>query len=208
MLFQVKHGCQLCNRLFAMLPTVAYAIHNKRRLYVLFQSKQYLDYFPNIRENRFVKFWFSEDQDGLTWLDKATMWLSSDPRKNIGARFKRTVLCSAKKEDNIVAGELAMWNDNKGFRFVDGWEHRYDVSYIKEERLPILELFAPRKDIVENVEKEFSNYDGITVGVHVRRGDYSDYCGGRWYFDDETYLDAVAKINKMLTNGGGETSVS
>lgn len=203
MILQVKHGCQLCNRLFALLPTSAYAIHEKQRLVVLFQSKQYLEYFPNLTRNRYVKFFFSEDQKGHSWLDRLTMKLSKDAQRSIGARFKRTVLCQSKRDECIIRGELSDRKEEKGFHFVDGWEHRYDVSYIKEERTALLELFKPRKDIAENVEKVFSGFDGVTVGVHVRRGDYNEYCGGRFYFDDETYLDAIAQIKNNLTSQGG-----
>ena len=31
----------------------------------------------------------------------------------------------------------------------------------------------------------------LLLGVHVRRGDYREFIGGKWFFDDETYVRAI-----------------
>jgi len=39
---------------------------------------------------------------------------------------------------------------------------------------------------------------GILVGVHIRRGDYKTYLGGRYYWDREAYLQIVRTIKHQL----------
>ena len=38
------------------------------------------------------------------------------------------------------------------------------------------------------LEKVRAGFDGIVVGVHIRRGDYKAFRGGSLYYDDEQYL--------------------
>ena len=87
MLFQIKHNGQLCNRLFSLIPTMAYAIHNNVKLYVLLQDRKYLDYFPNIYNNRWVRFLFSKDDNDHSKLYRMTKWISNNPKKNIDMWF-------------------------------------------------------------------------------------------------------------------------
>lgn len=88
---------------------MAYAIHNKKKLYVLFENQSYLDYFPNIRSCPYVRFFFDKDANGLTNLYKATMWISDNPKKNLGAKFERALLKMADKQRFNVEGELRDW---------------------------------------------------------------------------------------------------
>ena len=198
MLLQVKHSGQLCNRLFSLLPTISYAIHNRVKLYVLFEKKEYLDYFPNIYKNPYVKFIFQKDVDNLSSLEKYTMWISKKPKKNLGAKFERALLRMADKQKNNVEGDLRDWQKKNSISFVDGWEHRLDCSYIKEERDILMYLFQPLPEITKTVDAFFDNYNGVTVGVHVRRGDYKNHRGGIWYYDDDVYLKAIKKIKVEL----------
>ncbi len=202
MILQIKHSGQLCNRLFSLLPTISYAIHNKKRVYVLFERKEYLDYFPNILHNPYVKFLLSKDNDGRQSLERLMMCFTKSSKKNLGNKFERAMVRLANNPKYVVNGDLAEIDDKRGICCIDGWEHRNDISYIEEERAAVLDMFMPDESYVANVEKEFDSYDGLTVGVHVRRGDYKTYFGGKWYFDDETYWDAIQQIHIQLMNLG------
>lgn len=201
MLLQVKHSGQLCNRLFSLVPTMAYAIHNKKRLYVLFENQQYLDYFPNIKNSPWVKFRFSKDENHRSSMERATKWLSDKPKKNIGSKAERTLLRLSEKSDYLFDDDLRDF-DKAGVFFIDGWKHRYDLSFIEEEKNVLKNLFAPLPDIKNNVDTAFNGWNGVTVGVHVRRGDYKEHLGGKFYFDDETYLTIIQKIRSELKGQG------
>jgi hypothetical protein len=188
MLLQVKHRDQLCNRLFALLPAMAYAVHNKVKLYVFFEEKQYLDYFPDVHKNHWVKFLLGKDD--------------RNSKKKIRAKLERALLRMADKSQNAVNGDLREKMRLGGLHFIDGWEHRSDLSFIEEERETLLDLFKPRQDIMNHVDECFGDYDGVTVGVHVRRGDYKKHRGGIWYFDDGTYLDIIQDIKNQLMQKG------
>lgn len=45
---------------------------------------------------------------------------------------------------------------------------------VKERCLPIIE--------------KYKNENKILVGVHIRRGDYKEFYGGKWYYSDEEYV--------------------
>lgn len=202
MLFQINHGVQLCNRLFSLTPTMAYAIHEKIKLLVLFEEKQYLDYFPNINKSPWVKFYLTKDVNNRSSIERMTMWLSANPKKNVGAKVERALLRLLKTPKYVIKGDLRGKGRMKGLFGIDGWEHRYDLSYASEERAALLDLLMPREDIKSHVNKYFENYSGITVGVHVRRGDYKEHQGGRWYYNDETYLKAIRDIKDQLIQKG------
>lgn len=202
MLLQIKHNGQLCNRLFSLLPTMAYAIHNKKKLFVLLQDRKYLDYFPNIYNNHWVRFLLSKDADDHTKLYRMTRWISKNPKKNIGAKIERVLLRMADKPKYAVNGDLTETKRLKGICCIDGWEHRSDLSFINEERAKLLDLFMPREDIISHVDEYFSNYDGVTVGVHIRRGDYKEHLDGRYFFDDETYLSVIQDIKNQIIKKG------
>ena len=48
----------------------------------------------------------------------------------------------------------------------------------------------------------FHGYDGITVGIHIRRGDYKDYLGGRYFFSDDVYLNVINDFRKQMDAEG------
>ncbi len=202
MLLQINHGVQLCNRLFSLTPTMAYAIHKKIKLFVLFEEKQYLDYFPNIYKSPWVKFFFRKDVNHRSSLERMTMWLSANPKKNIGAKTERALLRLMNNPKYTIDGDLRGKGRLKGLFGIDGWKHRYDLSYASEERAALLDLFMPREDIKNHVNKYFEKYSGITVGVHVRRGDYKEHLGGKWFYNDETYLKVIRDIRDQLMQKG------
>ncbi|WP_164714103.1 alpha-1,2-fucosyltransferase [Chitinophaga rhizosphaerae] len=47
------------------------------------------------------------------------------------------------------------------------------------------------------MEKYLQAPDGeVRIAVHIRRGDYKEWLGGAYYFEDEVYID---KIQQLLT---------
>ena len=92
---------------------------------------------------------------------------------------------------------------------VTGWEaHWYDL-FLKY-KAEILELFAFHEDIearithdyscVPSVASEqsssalFTNHYSLTLGVHIRRGDYATFYDGKFFYSDEQYVGVIQRF--------------
>lgn len=79
---------------------------------------------------------------------------------------------------------------------LEGWYVRFYDLFLKYKR-EILDLFAFKKNILDKTR----SYLGATtatgdlnLGVHIRRGDYKTWKGGRYYFDDATYIGYIRRF--------------
>lgn len=179
MLLYVKHFAQMCNRLWALTPVLAYALHKRQKLYVLFPDKEYVDCFPNLKNSKYIKFIFSHD--------------SSSP---LSLEWRLALL--SEKYNLEVKGDLKDTTDVRRISFFDGWQHSSDISYIAEHKQEIVELFKPKEQVVNNVKSYFDDYDGLTIGLHIRRGDYKDYLGGKYYYIDDVYSNIIDSLRRKM----------
>lgn len=77
------------------------------------------------------------------------------------------------------------------FIVAGGWEFRdYDAFLRNKDQLR--KLFAFRPSIVRRVDASLPAFtQGIRLGVHVRRGDYARWHGGRYLYSDADYLAII-----------------
>lgn len=82
-----------------------------------------------------------------------------------------------------------------------GWEVRFYDLFLKYKK-EIIELFAFGKAIVERTRQFMGQkMDGeIRLGVHIRRGDYKTWHGGKYYYDDEVYQDYIRQFCALFPN--------
>lgn len=74
--------------------------------------------------------------------------------------------------------------------------------YIKK-MFSVKEIYnAQASRLLDEVKKDCST----VVGVHIRRGDYKRFENGRWYFEDEVYLEKMQVINAQLQQTNGKTA--
>ena len=78
---------------------------------------------------------------------------------------------------------------------VSGWGIRFEVLVIKYKQ-ELVRLFDFLPAVHEQVGRvlQASPADTLKLGVHVRRGDYKTLQGGRFYFDDTQYADAISRF--------------
>lgn len=164
---------QLCNRFWAYLDSVSWAIKNGKHVYVLFWNEN-IKYFDILRKNKYVSFPF--------YFVEKKRWLK--------AIFARTIDC--KLANKFYHTSLA-----RKFGFVLSWSQRRITDNLLEDKMVLRQLFMPNSDIqfkVDSLFKDIIRGKTLIVGVHIRRGDYKNYIGGRFYYDNSVYEQKMNEI--------------
>lgn len=100
------------------------------------------------------------------------------------------------------------------FTFCNGWQFRAP-NLVKKYRPDIVKFFKPKKDIIEKVGKkmkELRTNNDLIVGVHIRRGDFTLFLNGRFFYPDYIYDRMIGRFTSLVeekkilfllcTNGG------
>lgn len=180
-LFDVDNGGQWCNKLFSLVPSISYAIETKQKLHVFFYKKKYISEFPNIGfQKKLIHFTETSDKKSvfIVLLSKLIVRLCR-------------VLNIEEKVDLRNARKATIQS-------VDAWNHRHDKAFINKHILIIRSLFKFRPEVYDSVNKHLGTFDGCTIGVHVRKGDYKDWRGGLYYYDNETYINVMLKLKDIF----------
>lgn len=81
-----------------------------------------------------------------------------------------------------------------GSLVVTGWEARWYDLFLKY-RADITALFAFDAAIERHVASLL--HDGLRLGVHIRRGDYANFYGGRFLYTDDQYLGVIRRFMQL-----------
>lgn len=78
---------------------------------------------------------------------------------------------------------------------VTGWCVRFPDLFekYKDEIVSLFEFDAPIRNHVAESMKQ-SEPGTVKLGIHIRRGDYRTWCGGRYFFDDDQYVDIIRQF--------------
>lgn len=186
-----KHTNQLCNRLFTYLPVISYAIEANEPVMFLFQYKGYDGMFPN-----------------LACAGYKSKWLDSSIRGSLTSKAFNGVIRMVDHFFHLVLrpGEkIPFKNAFGGTLFNPKWrEIRYDHAYIEKHADRLRWLFEPREEVRQKVECMMGDCKNkyVTVGVHMRRGDYKHYKDGRYYYNQQDYRNFMDKMVNMLESTG------
>ena len=83
---------------------------------------------------------------------------------------------------------------------IRGWRFR-DLASFEKHADTIRHFFEPTSTVRTNVAslmKACRDEAEIVVGVHIRRGDYKDHMGGRYYFEHHQYVALMHQIIKLF----------
>ena len=173
MLLVTKYTGQLCNQLWSLLPIIAYAEQTDSKICLLNARKEYFNLFPALQ--RYKRIW---------WIHPCG--------ENVGIIW-RIIAFGLEKVIPSFGGALEEVSC-KGVRIIDGWEHHNDKSFIREQRKTLYFLFTPQPPVFKKIKKTLSEFNGITVGVHIRRGDYKKWWDGAYYYSDEEYIRIMQSL--------------
>jgi hypothetical protein len=105
-------------------------------------------------------------------------------------------------EDGNIVLQKELGAHKNNLYIVNAWEQRiHTASFINENNF-IRQLILPEETSKKLAEERIAllrnDYDKI-VAVHIRRGDYKTFLDGRYYFEDDIYLDKMKQINNILS---------
>lgn len=86
--------------------------------------------------------------------------------------------------------------DCRKWLVVQGWEVHYYDLFLKYKQ-EILDLFAFVPEVsghVDDLIKTTAGEDCMLLGVHIRRGDYRRWQGGKYFFDDDVYIGYIRRF--------------
>ncbi|MBR1484329.1 MAG: glycosyltransferase [Prevotella sp.] len=83
----------------------------------------------------------------------------------------------------------------KKLAVVEGWEARWYELFVKYKD-EIRQLFAFHERIEQQVARKMATDEETTLrlGLHIRRGDYQRWYGGRFFYSDEQYAHLIAQF--------------
>lgn len=83
---------------------------------------------------------------------------------------------------------------------VEGWEVRFYDLFLKYKD-EIIDLFTFDGKIKAKVDSFIASSSAgtdIKLGIHIRRGDYSRWQGGRYFYDDATYVRVIREFAALF----------
>lgn len=95
--------------------------------------------------------------------------------------------------------QIDQLHKKKGLVFVRGFAFRQPES-VEKQKIAYRDLFQPSIDKELMLSKYFHNqFDQLYLAVHIRRGDYSRFLGGKYFFDDENYSKWIKEFIALQT---------
>ena len=169
---------QLCNRIWSLLPSIAYGLQYKEKVLVI-NFTEYSDVFDNLNKNKFVKF---------------------SSRKRL-----QRLLLSLKSRGYIQNGKSNIFSKLFHLNLIEGWSNRLgNAEMVANQATDMRDIFSFKSNITDSVNKIFSlerENTNTVVGVHIRRGDYKEWLDGIYYYTDEEYLHQMRNIQEQLGTG-------
>ncbi len=83
---------------------------------------------------------------------------------------------------------------------VSGWYVRYYDLFLKY-RKEICHLFQIDPQYTIPVRQQMQQWDGVKLGVHIRRGDYAVWKDGAYCYSDRQYADRIRQFAGLMTDG-------
>jgi hypothetical protein len=116
----------------------------------------------------------------------------------VNNRLIRIVSCKSEARINSLEWKTELKKSK--ITFVDGWLFRhYDGLYACKDLL--MQFFRLTPEYANNVKafigKTRSDCD-LLIGVHIRRGDYETFQGGKYYFAYSDYRNFMRQITKII----------
>jgi hypothetical protein len=205
LIIQEKLGMQLANRLFLFSHFIANAIEHN---YVLINPTfdEYCQHFHATRNNDFgqypiyTKFKINTPYNLFKFFTNLVVKIF--PK----SKWYELIQCTEIEETNL--NDINFLNKVKSKTLLaNGWLFRDPQNFSKHGD-KIRAYFTPDKEITDKINELIldckDKYD-VVIGIHLRRGDYRNVEGGKYYFSDDVYLDKMNQIENYFNSMGNRT---
>lgn len=173
----------MCNRFWQYADQVAWAMKHGGKVVSLFWDPS-LDDFDNLRNNPHICFPF----------------YSKILRNGKVGNYYRRILNKLLNNDTVQRRFASPFFQKMGF--VAGKDIMFKDEYYPEVWNKERMFFTPADSIVKRVDECFESFrhdvPSKIVGVHIRKGDYKSYLGGKYYYDDQEYTDFMWQMIQLL----------
>ncbi len=189
---------QLGNRLFLYAHFLAYGMENNRKvLYPGFADRT--DFFPNLNKkfliNQFIGYKCQKSLENLLYIffrrffhnkSKAIRLLEHVSGRSFHMRLDPLQEFFYPEFD--ASSKLP-----SGLCFFEGWAFRLHEAFRKHSQ-SIRSIFQFDDTTLEAAQHFLEKFQGgLTVGIHVRRGDYAS-AAPQWVYSDDYWIDAIQKM--------------
>lgn len=175
-----------------MLPPLSYALEKNENMTVLFFPKTFFNYFPQLGDNKNIRFVYLTDTvfpTGFARLMQGAITLLLKPFSPAGKTFNYRTIAEGSQRLLVPRG----------------WRHRHAASFIREQFATIQQLFSPAPEVRAAVESAFQkNEKEVIVGIHIRRGDYINFKNGKYFFEDALYVSKMQSLVELFEQKGNK----
>ena len=208
MLIHISPYGQLGNRLQLFAQLIAFAIENNQSIANL-GFKEYARFFKTTRNDIFCRYPQKESfiktycaRSFLSWIFK---YITKNRVVNILRSTNITAIYSYPFGD--IGNEFRL--DSPDFLEIIG-KHNiifskgyYFVDYLNllKHADKIREYFIPIDQHCFNIDRTISDANllcDLLIGVHIRRGDYEQYLGGRYYYTNDIYIRTMRRALELF----------
>lgn len=192
---------QLGNQLFHIAHFASSAIENRFR--VIFASFEFpLELFPNINSNEFLTVYRSAALKNK-WQYRFAKLL----RLSIPSSPWHECLVSLKPPHLDTGSVNFVRTARKKIVVCEGFAFR-DPSNLAKHFKQVVDLLAYNSSTMNEVarflhSKKIAEEDFL-VGFHVRRADYREYEGGKYFIDDEQWISILQSVRAQVNASGAK----
>lgn len=197
-------GGQLANRIILFSHFIANSIEHNYAL-VNPEFDEFEPYFISTSTNHFGSYPISINFNSnylKTQLIRRTARLFTDITHQIFTRTSLYVLYRIFKTHDKI--QLVYNLNNPAFVkdaqtkivLAQGWQFRDPENFNKHAE-KLRQFFAPLQQYADEVKAIITAAKAqaaVVYGVHIRRGDYARYEGGKYFFTDEVYADKMMQL--------------
>ena len=170
----ISNGGQLGNKLWSYSSMIAHS-YDKGELSIVIDFEPYTEFFEQL--DVFGKVYFIKNRISKKILKRIIRFLK---------KFK-------------FLKEFDITKNTNGISLPEAWDYRNE-DLIRKYHTQLHTIFQP-KLIIQNRYKNYLNderQNSILIGVHFRRGDYLNFCGGAYYFSIDFFEQIIYQLNSEL----------
>ena len=131
----------------------------------------------------------------------AFKYMAMSNRTMYGNRWVRFLTLPENNTMDLAGEDFVRLRERTKCLIVQGWLYRDEQSFYKyaDKIRTFFALLPAHKEHVKNfMEKTRDSTAKVIVGLHIRRGDYRNFEGGRFYYSYEQYRFLMQKVEECI----------